>query len=110
MPPAASLTAGQIGDGSMSDIRERDERFAPGAGPGGGAVHDDRFGPGTYLTPEEAKEFHKLFLISFILFTLIAIVAHILAWMWRPWLPGEQGYAMLNDGAQYASAALSFFA
>lgn len=101
--------AGQIGDGSMSDIRERDERFAPGAGPGT-HVTDDRFGPGTYMTPEEAKEFHKLFLISFILFTLIAIVAHILAWMWRPWLPGEQGYAMLNDGAQYASAAISFLA
>jgi len=94
----------------MSDIRERDERFAPGPGPGGGAVQDDRFGPATYLTPEEAKEFHKLFLISFILFTLIAIVAHILAWMWRPWLPGEQGYAMLNDGAQYASAAISMLA
>jgi light-harvesting complex 1 beta chain len=92
----------------MSDIRERDERFAPGAGPGGG-VADDRFGPGTYLTPEEAKEFHKLFMISFILFTLIAIVAHVLAWMWRPWLPGEQGYAMLNDGAQLASTAITTF-
>jgi light-harvesting complex 1 beta chain len=93
----------------MSDTRERDERFAPGPG-----TRDDRFGPGTYLTPEEAKEFHKLFLISFILFTLIAIVAHILAWMWRPWLPGEQGYAqsaMLADGIEYARlAATSFLA
>ena len=60
----------------MSDIRDRDERM----------------GPGTYLTPEEAKEFHKLFMTSFILFTIVAIVAHILAWMWRPWLPDANGY------------------
>ena len=94
----------------MSDIRERDERFVPGPG-----THtDDRFGPATYLTPEEAKEFHKLFLISFILFTLIAIVAHILAWMWRPWLPGEGGYqqsAMITDGIELARVtATTFFA
>lgn len=47
---------------------------------------DERFGPGTYLTPEEAKEFHKLFITSFAVFTLIAIVAHVLVWMWRPWI------------------------
>lgn len=74
----------------MSDIRER----------------DDRFGPGTYMTPDEAKEFHKLFMSSFILFTLVAIVAHILAWLWRPWLPGANGYtdtAMIGEGVQYAA-------
>ena len=92
----------------MSDIRERDERFAPGPG----TAADDRFGPDTYLTPEEAKEFHKLFLISFILFTLIAIVAHVLAWLWRPWLPGEQGYqqsAMIVDGIEMARVAATTF-
>ena len=47
---------------------------------------DDRVGPGAYLTPEEAKEFHKLFMTSFIVFTLVAVGAHILVWMWRPWL------------------------
>jgi light-harvesting complex 1 beta chain len=80
----------------MSDTRER----------------DDRFGPGTYLTPEEAKEFHRIFVTSFLLFTAIAIVAHVLAWMWRPWLPGEQGYgasAMIDTGQQLASVALTFF-
>ena len=54
----------------MSDLRSTDER--PGAG--------------TYLTPEEAKEFHKLFITSFLIFTAVAIVAHILVWNWRPWL------------------------
>lgn len=50
------------------------------------------------LTEREAKEFHSIFMMSFIIFTIIAIVAHILAWSWRPWLPGPGGYASL-DGA-----------
>jgi len=46
----------------------------------------EKLGPGTYLTPEEAKELHKLFVSSFLIFTLVAIVAHVLVWNWRPWL------------------------
>jgi light-harvesting complex 1 beta chain len=38
------------------------------------------------LTEREAKEFHGIFVTSFIIFTVIAIVAHILVWQWRPWL------------------------
>jgi light-harvesting complex 1 beta chain len=38
------------------------------------------------LTANEAKEFHSLFVKSFIGFTAIAIVAHFLVWQWRPWL------------------------
>ena len=55
------------------------------------------------LTDDEAKEFHRIFVQSFILFTVVAIVAHILAWMWRPWLPGEEGYASLIDGVKVAA-------
>jgi len=47
----------------------------------------------TGLTEAEAKEFHGIFITSFIVFTVIAIIAHILAWQWRPWLPGPNGYA-----------------
>ncbi len=47
---------------------------------------DDRFGPSTYLTPEEAKEFHKIFVSNFVTFTIIALIAHLLVWVWRPWL------------------------
>lgn len=54
------------------------------------------------LTEEEAREFHRIFMQSFIIFTVIAIVAHILVWMWRPWLPGPGGYASLMDGADAA--------
>jgi light-harvesting complex 1 beta chain len=44
------------------------------------------------LTESEAREFHSIFMTSFIIFMVIAIIAHILAWMWRPWLPGVNGY------------------
>lgn len=54
------------------------------------------------LTESEAQEFHSLFMTSFIIFVVIAIVAHILVWMWRPWLPGPEGYSALIDGAKLA--------
>jgi len=38
------------------------------------------------LTEEEAKEFHKIFMSSFLGFTAVAVIAHILVWAWRPWL------------------------
>jgi len=64
------------------------------------------------LTELEAKEFHKIFVISFVAFTLVAIVAHILVWSWRPWIPGPNGFttAMLVSHAQYAQYALANFA
>jgi light-harvesting complex 1 beta chain len=71
------------------------------------ALEDRRGGSLSGLTEQEAKEFHSIFMTSFILFTVIAIVAHILVWMWRPWLPGPNGYASLDnvkDAIDYASA------
>ena len=50
-----------------------------------------------------------MFLGSFILFTVIAIVAHILVWNWRPWLPGPNGYAALTDGVKLAHQSLLSF-
>nr|6Z5R_0 Chain 0, Light-harvesting complex 1 beta chain [Rhodopseudomonas palustris CGA009]6Z5R_2 Chain 2, Light-harvesting complex 1 beta chain [Rhodopseudomonas palustris CGA009]6Z5R_4 Chain 4, Light-harvesting complex 1 beta chain [Rhodopseudomonas palustris CGA009]6Z5R_6 Chain 6, Light-harvesting complex 1 beta chain [Rhodopseudomonas palustris CGA009]6Z5R_8 Chain 8, Light-harvesting complex 1 beta chain [Rhodopseudomonas palustris CGA009]6Z5R_B Chain B, Light-harvesting complex 1 beta chain [Rh len=44
------------------------------------------------LSEAEAKEFHSIFVTSFFLFIVVAVVAHILAWMWRPWLPKATGY------------------
>lgn len=61
------------------------------------------------LTEVEAKEFHKIFMSSFIIFTLIAVVAHILVWFWRPWLPGPNGYAELQDGVNFAQAWIQTF-
>lgn len=47
---------------------------------------DDKRGSLSGLTEHEAKEFHGLFVTSFIGFTVIAIIAHFLVWQWRPWL------------------------
>ena len=66
---------------------------------------DDGIGVRTYLTAEEAKDFHKLFMLSFIIFTVIAIVAHILVWQWRPWLPGPNGYATPTTTASVETPA-----
>ena len=74
----------------MSDLRDRDERF----------------GPGTYLTPEEAKEFHKIFITSFLIFTVVAIIAHVLAWNWRPW----GGHYAMADHVATAQAVLHMLA
>jgi light-harvesting complex 1 beta chain len=48
------------------------------------------------LSESEAREFHGMFVTSFIAFTVIAIIAHFLVWQWRPWLPGVNGYATSN--------------
>jgi light-harvesting complex 1 beta chain len=47
---------------------------------------DDKRSSLSGLTEQEAKEFHKIFVTSFLVFTAIAVVAHVLVWQWRPWL------------------------
>ena len=61
------------------------------------------------LTEGEAKEFNRIFVISFLIFVGIAIIAHILVWAWRPWLPGVHGYQtgmLLDHPAVHSLAAL----
>ena len=65
----------------------------------------DRGGSLSGLTDSEAREFHSIFMTSFIVFTVIAVVAHFLVWQWRPWLPGASGYAAIfNDAKDVAMA------
>ena len=66
---------------------------------------DLRQGSLSGLTEQEAKEFHGIFMTSFIIFTLIAVVAHFLAWQWRPWLPGASGYASIVADAKEVAMA-----
>jgi light-harvesting complex 1 beta chain len=60
------------------------------------------------LTEEEAKEFHGFFVMGFIVFTVIAIIAHFLVWQWRPWLPGPDGYAMVENAQSVAGSIIPF--
>lgn len=60
------------------------------------------------LSSREAQEFHKYFMMGFIVFTVIAIIAHFLVWQWRPWLPGPDGYAAVTDSVNaVANSVLS---
>ena len=59
------------------------------------------------LTEAEAQEFHSLFVTSFVVFTIIAIIAHILVWFWRPWIPGPNGYTLLDSGVNAIHAGMS---
>jgi len=60
------------------------------------------------LTDSEAREFHSIFVTSFIVFTVIAIIAHFLVWQWRPWLPGPNGYqTSLLDGVAFVKSFLA---
>lgn len=64
----------------------------------------------TGLTDQEAQEFHTLFMKGFFIFTVIAIIAHMLVWAWRPWLPGEEGYSMVvpaGTGAESIPTAIA---
>ena len=62
------------------------------------------------LTQGEAQEFHGIFMSSFIGFVIVAVVAHILVWMWRPWLPGVDGYSSsMIDGVKVAASNLMTF-
>ena len=66
-----------------------------------------RTGSTSGLTDSEAREFHSIFITSFIAFTVIAIIAHVLVWQWRPWLPGPNGYTQLMDGVAVVKSMLA---
>lgn len=58
------------------------------------------------LTESEAQEYHKYFVQGFLGFTAIATIAHILVYLWRPWIPGDEGYAAL-EGLQQTITAVT---
>jgi light-harvesting complex 1 beta chain len=51
------------------------------------------------LNEDESRAFHRMFVTSFLGFLAIAIVAHILVWQWRPWIPGADGYPAVQQTA-----------
>ena len=52
------------------------------------------------FTEAEAREFHGLYVQGFIGFTAIALVAHLLVYMWRPWpAPMQKAAELIGDAA-----------
>lgn len=39
----------------------------------------------TGLTDDQAQELHAVYMSGFTIFTFVAIVAHLLVFLWRPW-------------------------
>lgn len=62
----------------------------------------------TGLSNEQAMAYHAIFMQSTMMYVGVAVVAHLLVFVWRPWFPGVDGYAALSDTmpalAQLASA------
>lgn len=69
-------------------------------------THSGSPGSLTGLTDAQAQEFHAIFTKSFMIFVAVAVVAHILVWFWRPWLPSVGGYddtaLLLEKGTELA--------
>jgi light-harvesting complex 1 beta chain len=42
-------------------------------------------------TQNDAKSFYGIFIATFVVFLLIALVSQVLAVQWRPWFPGAEG-------------------
>lgn len=64
----------------------------------------------TGMSEGEAQEFHKYYLQGMWIFVAIAVVAHLLVWFWRPWIPGPGGYASLDGVTDTVTALLPMFA
>lgn len=58
------------------------------------------------MTENEAEEFHKYYLQGMTMFTIVAVIAHILVWLWRPWIPPAEGYSALEQVTTVASLGL----
>ena len=50
----------------------------------------------------DSKTFIPIFLVSFAVLLVIALVAQLLAMQWRPWLPGAEGEKTLIGGVKSA--------
>jgi light-harvesting complex 1 beta chain len=46
----------------------------------------DRKGSISGLTDDEAQEFHQYYVQGLTAFFALVVVAHVLAWLYRPWL------------------------
>ena len=54
------------------------------------------------LTQNRSNGFGVIFVSSFIVFLLVALVAQTFALQWRPWLPGAEGERSMIGGVKTA--------
>ncbi|HET7774008.1 MAG TPA: hypothetical protein VFK82_09310 [Burkholderiaceae bacterium] len=54
------------------------------------------------MMKNDSLSFNGIFVVSFVVLLAIALIAQILMWKWRPWLPGAEGEKSLVDGVKAA--------
>jgi light-harvesting complex 1 beta chain len=55
-------------------------------------------GPAT----SDSVAFSGIFVVGFLVFLAIALLAQLLMWKWRPWMPGAEGEKSLIHGVKDA--------
>ena len=58
------------------------------------------------LTPDEAREFHDYYSKGLVLFVVVAVIAHLLVWIWRPWLKMKTTASVDADLLQNSATTL----
>jgi light-harvesting complex 1 beta chain len=61
---------------------------------------NDKPASATGLTDAEAQEVHGWMVRSFTIYIVFAIVAHVLMWMWRPWIGPAAETSMTERGVE----------
>jgi light-harvesting complex 1 beta chain len=54
------------------------------------------------MQQNDSKVFVGIFVISFVVFMGVALVARLLTWQWRSWLPGSEGEKSMIGGVKAA--------
>lgn len=56
--------------------------------------------PNQQVLKPDSRAYYGIFLVSFLVFLVVALVAQLLTWKWRPWLPGAEGQKSLLSGVK----------
>ena len=65
---------------------------------------------GLYLgnvSDAEAKEFHNGFMLGFFIWLAVAVVAHYLVWLWRPWLSTKTAMIDIDQAVSTITSMLT---
>lgn len=54
------------------------------------------------MTMQDSKAFMVIFAAGFLIFLAIALIAQMLGWQWRTWLPGAEGVKSMTGGVKAA--------
>ncbi len=56
----------------------------------------------TQTEQNDSRVFSGIFVVSFLMFLGVALVAQLLTWQWRTWLPGAESEKSLIGGVKAA--------